>query len=524
MLNQVVSGAIERPRRDAFQSLAVVFCALLVAFPWFWPILVPPRSEFWPDMLSWSAGAVLLSLLLWTRERADESIATGWLVAALGSAVLALMQYLDLENGFFPWIVPTRPGHALANVHQTNMLASLLAVGLLTLWWMGRRNLLRPVHQGWMAALLLSALAATASRTGMLHLLTLAALMFSWHRREWRTVLAVVLAAGMFYLLSVWVLQALGSALSGSDIQRDIISRFEADNQCHSRLVLWSNVLDLIALKPWTGWGPGGLVYAHYITLFDDARYCAKLSNAHNLPLQMAVTLGVPVTVLLCAGFVWCIARLKPWAATDITERWLWGVWLLLGLHSLLEYPLWFGVFQLMAALATRQLILARQTRLNPGSSLRAFLLSASAMGAASALALALLAAVTWDYVKVSQLYVPDSQRLERYRVNTFEQAQTAWLYNAHVLIPQVVVTKLTPQNAGLILQGGLESLHVAPDARVIRRVIEAAEMAGQPELAEFHRVRFQAAWPREYAQWQLQQTQQNAGSSTPVSPSNQPR
>jgi O-antigen ligase len=524
MLNPALPGAIERPRRDAVQSLAVVVCALLVALPWFWPILVPPRPEFWPDMLSWAAGAVLLSLLLWTRDRADESIATGWLLAALGSSVLALMQYLDLENRFYPWIVPTQPGHALANVHQTNMLASLLAVGLLTLWWVGRRQLLRPVHQGWMAALMIAALAATASRTGMLHLLTLAALLFFWHRRAWRTVLAVVLAAGAFYLLAAWGLQALGSLLSGAEVQRDIASRFGATEHCHSRLVLWSNVLDLIALKPWTGWGPGGLLYAHYITLFDDLRYCAKLSNAHNLPLQMAVTLGVPLTVLLVAGFIWFIARLKPWAATDATERWLWGVWLLLGLHSLLEFPLWFGVFQLMAGLAVRQLIVARQMRLNPRSSLLAFLSSARAMGVVSVLALACLAAVTWDYVKVSQLYLPDSRRLERYRVDTFEKARTAWLYDAHVLIPQVVVTPLTPQNAGLILQGALESLHVAPDARVIRRVIEAAEMAGQPELAEFHRLRFQAAWPREYAKWQALRAPQSGRSSPPASPASAPR
>lgn len=493
-------------------------CSGLIAAPWFWPILLPPRYEFWPDMLSWSAGALLLALLPWVRERADESIAGGWLLAALGSAVLALLQYLDLENGLFPWVVATRPGNATANVHQTNMLATLLAVGLLSLWWLGVRQRLRPVHRVWMAGLLIAALAATASRTGMLHLLIIAALLFFWHRQAWRAVLGVVLGAGAFYLFSAWGLQALASLFSGAEVPRDIASRFDADNLCHSRLVLWANVLELIALRPWTGWGPGELLFAHYITLFEGQRYCAKLSNAHNLPLQMAVTLGVPLTALLLAILGWFIARLRPWAETGATARWLWAVWLLIGVHSLLEFPLWFGVFQLMAALATRQLIVAR------GGALAQALSSRRQTAVVSALALASLAAVTWDYVKVSQIFLPDRRRLTWFRTDTYAKARTAWLYDGHVKMAQAVMTPLNPKTAPALLQWSLESLHLAPDAPVIQRVIEAAELAGEPALAEFHRVRFQAAWPQAYERWRALRAPQNDRSFRPVSPAGEPR
>lgn len=502
------------------RRLISLVCVLLVALAWFWPFMVPPRPEFWPDMVAWSAGAVLLSLLPWTRPDSAWVIATGWLVAALGSAVLGLLQYLDLENSFYPWIRPTWPGNALANVHQTNMLASLLAVGLLCVWWMAIQRRLRPWVLAGMAALLLAALAATASRTGMLHLLVIASLLLGWHGRAHRTVWRVLLAGLAVYLFSAWALQWMGSLTSGAEIQRDITSRFGSEDYCHSRRVLWSNVLELIALKPWTGWGPGGLLYAHYITLFDGLRNCAKLSNAHNLPLQMAVTLGVPLTVLLWAGFVWLIARLRPWATTDASERLAWGTLLLIGVHSMLEFPLWYGVFQLMAGLAVWLLLWGRQGR---ASALGVAMTSPRVTIPASVMALAFLAAVTWDYVKVSQIFLPDRQRLAYFRTDTFAKARTAWLYDAHVKMAVAVMTPLNPKTAPALLQWSLESLHLAPDAPVIRRVIEAAEMAGQPELAEFHRLRFQAAWPREYAKWQALRAPQSARSSLPASPASAP-
>jgi hypothetical protein len=75
----------------------------------------------------------------------------------------------------------------------------------------------------------------------------------------------------------------------------------EGAPSCSSRTTLWSNVLELIGQKPWFGWGWGRLDYAHYITLFDGPRFCDILDNAHNLPLHLAVELGVPVALACCA-------------------------------------------------------------------------------------------------------------------------------------------------------------------------------------------------------------------------------
>lgn len=514
---------VSTPQRDALQRLATIGCAFLVALPWFWPILRPPLFSFWVDWLSWAAGALLLSLLLLAKERAPLAIVAGWLVAALGSSVLALMQYLNLEDGFSPWIARTNPGMALANVHQPNMLATLLAVGLLCLVWFRSRGLATR-HGLWMAALILAALAATASRTGVLHLLVVGALLLHWHRDQVRVLALLLLAAVVYYLLAAWALQWVGSVINGADIARDITSRFGADNHCHSRSVLWRNMLELIALKPWSGWGPGELLYAHYITPFEGLRYCAKLSNAHNLPLHAAFVLGVPLTLLLTGGLVYGVSRWRPWAARDATARLAWGSLLLIGVHSLLEFPLWYGVFQLMAGLALWLLVLhAPDGGLFRRTGFGA-LSSRKSMGIVSTLGLLLLAVVAWDYIKVSQLYLPASGRLEMYKTGTYEKARTAWFFQDQVLIAQVGVTPLTRENAHLILADALEALHVAPDARIIRRVIESAELLGRQDLVDLHTARYKAAWPAQFAEWQALRAPQNARSSHPASPSSAPR
>lgn len=519
------SVPLDRPSTGTGSRFLVVLGALLVALPWFWPILIPPRAEFLPDFVSWTVGAVLLSLLLWMRDQAARIAAAGWLAAALGNAVLAVVQYLDLENGFFPWIAQTKPGVVAGNVHQINMLATLLAVGLLSVWWMARRRHLNTLNVGWMTALLLAGLATTASRTGMVHLVAIAGLLFYWHWTDWRRVMVVMLAGVAFYLLAGWSLQWLGESMGGEEAYRAITTRFQTEVDCHSRLVLWSNVIDLIAQKPWTGWGTGGLLYAHYITLFDGARHCEKLVNAHNWPLQMAVTIGLPLTVLLHALMLWVLVRLKPWATQDATERLSWGVLLLIAIHSLLEYPIWFGVFQLMAGIAIWLLYFSRCERTvatSHGDSAAASPMPR--MVGVTTCALAVLMFVGWEYLKVSQLYMPESWRLERYKEDTLAKVQGGVLYQSHVLIGQVLVTPLTRENAQLILNGALEALHTAPDSRVIRRVIESAELLGRQDLVALHTARYRAAWPDLYAEWQALRSPQNAHSSPPASPSAAPR
>lgn len=506
-MNPLTADDRETSPFSARHRLIFVACTLLVAAPWWWPVVTQPVLSMWPDLSAWMAGALLIALLPLARERAGLAMAWGWLLAALFSTVLGLMQYFNLEDGFFPWIAMTPPGYVSANVHQLNVLATLLAVGLLSLWWLLIQRRISAPHATWMAALLLTTLAATASRTGLVHLVIISGLLLYWHAQQWKRVLLALAAGWACYAIASAALPWLAWVVFSVDAERNLLDRFGAAMSCSSRRVLWSNVVDLIALKPWTGWGPGNLLYAHYITEFEGMRFCEKLSHAHNLPLQVAVTLGLPVAAAVCGLLVYAFFRFKPWTAKDPMERLCWAVLALLGLHSLLEYPLWAGTGQLMAALAIWQIHRIRrhgsETAVTPApaSGVRRRL-------ALSGLMLALVTFVAWDYLKVTQLYLPVSMRLDSYREDTFRKIEDTAFFQRDLLIARLDAMPLNRENAQFVLAGALASLRTATDPRVIEYVIGAAWLLGQTDLAQLHEARYRAAWPKEYEVWRARLAQ----------------
>ena len=276
---------------------------------------------------------------------------------------MGLLQYFGMAAALEPWIRQGTYGEAFANLRQRNQFASLTNMALVALTWLathGRtavaRNRLSRLLQtrGELLVLLAAALlaignAASSSRTGLMQLILLCGLCWLWGGWRQLAVRRVFLVAVVVYAASTLLLPW----LAGFDpFDRGMFARLrDGDGICESRRALWSNVLDLIALKPWLGWGWGELDYAHYMTLFDSVRFCAILDNAHNLPLHLAVELGVPVAVLACGGILVWAWRRKPWQEADPTRQMAWGVLAVIGLHSLLEYPLWYGPFQMAAGL-----------------------------------------------------------------------------------------------------------------------------------------------------------------------------
>lgn len=498
--SQVSSGPSSHSSAPIGAWIAVVVSCLLVALPWLWPAIYGPKNEMWPNLVAWASAAVLLLLLPWTRERAELSIASGWLLASVASATIGLLQFFDVEDGFYPWVVVAWPGHVLANVHQVNLLATLLGAGLLSIWWMALNRYLKPVMASGIACLLIIGLAATASRTGLLHAILISGLLLFWGRLNQRGWMVVISGLALYAVASLslpWLQQTLG-IVSG----RDLISRFAEASACSSRKVIWANVLQLISMKPWTGWGWDGLAYAHYITAFDGLRFCEKLSNAHNLPLHLAVSVGLPIAAMVVSLFVFFVFKLKPWSAQSTSEQLAWGVLLLLGFHSLVEYPLWFGVPQGMAACAVWLVWRSRHPKLGDAAATSAAAMSLPARSAVVALVLAGLMYVAWDYFRVTQLFTPSIDRHQDFRTDTLNKARKTWLFHSYVLYAVVNTTTVDMNNAGMVLDAALEVLKGFPDPEIIIKVIDAAKMTGDTALVELHSERFKAAWPKAFAAW----------------------
>ena len=495
-----------------------LLCTVFMALPWLWPVTAGPAAPMVPYLASVTAGALLLAS--WPAGQKEDSavIATSsWLSAALLSSGIGLLQYFDLEAAFYPWVNIARPGLAFGNLRQPNQLASLLVIGMLALRWLAQVQRLNPQNAAWMGGLLLVGLAATGSRAGLTELLIIGAVMLWWSHAPRGTSttqacsgeapqppghraspIAWAGAAMAVYLLAAVALPALLEITQGVSSGRDVIKRLlTAESICGSRLTLWRNVLHLISLKPWVGWGWGELDYAHYITLYDSPRFCNILDNAHNLPLHLAVELGAPVALATCALVGWWFWRGKPWAEKDATRQLAWGVLGAIGIHSMVEYPLWYGPFQLAAIWCVW--ILWQPRGATPAVLYRPSWLTRRAV---SAIMLMAVAYVAWDYHRISQLFLPAEKRATAYRVNTRAYAERSWLFADVVRFASVTTQPATLETAPRLLPAALAALHFSPEPRTIIRVIESASLLGQDDLALAHMARFRAAFPREYLDW----------------------
>ncbi|MEO6319377.1 MAG: Wzy polymerase domain-containing protein [Polaromonas sp.] len=471
--------------------------------PWLSPYTAGPTPHVWPWLLS-----ALCAVFLWLfRRRLNADLVVyAWLLAAAISALIGLVQYFGLAPALSPWINQPQVGEAYANLRQRNQFATLLNMGLLALlFWVARERLQH--HSWWLGILLALANAATSSRTGLLQLFMVVALV-AWWRGPMRARLlglcAVVLAA---YAVAAFSLPWLLTELTGQAGSNALLRLAQGDSLCASRMTLWSNVLTLMAQKPWLGWGWGELDYAHFITLYDSPRFCAILDNAHNLPLHLAVELGIPAAVAICGGLGWLVWRAQPWRETDPLRQMAWGVLAVIGLHSLLEYPLWYGPFQMAVGLSVGLLCSGLGARVAARSELEPEIkpkkpLAPYVQALAAITMVAILASAALSYQRVSQIYLPPEERSAAMRDNTLEKIRGSRFFHNQALFAELGITPLSPGNAAAVHAMALELLHYSPEPRVIEKLIESAVMLGRDDEALPYLARYRAAFPEEHARW----------------------
>ena len=494
---------------SSYGALSRTSGVFLLLLPWLNPFAPGPTSQVVQSLLSLCCLALLLPMPLWQGGGAVlvKVAAPAWLLAALLSCLIALLQYFGVGQAWSPWVNSASVGEAFANLRQRNQFATLTTIGLAALLW--RAQAVRTLPWASAASLLAAVLlglgnAASSSRTGLLELLALALLLLVWQQWRHPLVWRVMLTAGAAYASATLLLPWLaGLGVGGAGI----LARMQEQAPiCASRLTLWHNVLYLIAEKPLTGWGWGELDYAHFITLYPGPRFCDILSNAHNLPLHLAVELGLPVATLLCGGGLWVLWRAKPWRELNPTRQLAWAVLALLGLHSLLEYPLWYGPFQLAAGLALTLLWLTRSAAVpvpRPGRAATPLAVAPELwrLAIATGLMLAVLYAA-WDYQRIRQIYLPVAERAAPYRDNTLAKLQGSRLFGPQVDFAELTTTILTEANAPTTQRQAQAMLHFSPEPRVIEKLIDSLRLQGREVELQFYLVRFKAAFPEPSARW----------------------
>jgi O-antigen ligase len=266
------------------------------------------------------------------------------LLGAIFSVLVQWLQLFDLEVLPF-WMAPVFKGQEVqsrpfGNLAQANHQATYLALASLSAVYLARIG-----WRGWLAPasvlILASGIALTGSRMGAAFLALLMLVQFAPTalrpevvRTRWLTCLAVVAGYAVALVavrLVVGQIEALG---------RPMGMRYE----------LWWQAWRIALDHPWLGIGVDQFGGGQYLVA-RAGPYTVPANNAHNLILNVAAEFGWPAAIATGAvGLNWGLARLRHRLASP-EQALPWGMLLIIAIHSMLEFPLWYLFFSIPAAL-----------------------------------------------------------------------------------------------------------------------------------------------------------------------------
>jgi O-antigen ligase len=310
-------------------------------------------------------AAILVVQMMAATQRAGHgsvalrTLCVALVVASAASGVIGFVQVFapSLADG----IVIAKsgfPGRAVGNMRQPNHVSSLMLWGIIAIAYLAEApNAWRRAVVWFLGLFFVFGVVLTGSRTGALGtgVLTLWALLDRRLSRPTRWLLGLM---PVFYL-AFW----LGNS-AWAEVTHQVFggeSRFStAGDISSSRYAIWLNTLELIKMHPWFGVGFGEFNFAWTLTPFPD-RPVAFFDHTHNLPLQLIVEMGIPLGLLvlgLLLFALYCALRnVMPQPDRDPSlppqmSSAAFMIVLMIGLHSLLEYPLWYAYFLLPTAFA----------------------------------------------------------------------------------------------------------------------------------------------------------------------------
>jgi O-antigen ligase len=354
-----------------------------------------------------------------------------WIAAATLNGLAGAVQVFAPSWADGSWIAAASGGRAVGNLRQPNHLASLLlwgAVSVVALVDLGSlgRSLARRCAAALLFGFLVAAVMLTGSRTGMVGVLLLAVWGLA-DKRMSRFSRLLLLAAPLVYA-AAWQLSALWSAAQSLPAI-GAAQRVAQAEITTGRRQTWSNALTLIEQQPLTGTGFGEFNIAWTLTPFSK-RWPEFFDHTHNLPLQVLVEHGVVVGGLIVAALCWALwsafARTRAIEGTEgVAARAFFMTVLLMALHSMLEYPLWYAHFLFPTAFACG-VCLGMRERATPSRDEPAHW--TLVIGVALVVGAGIMA---WDYRRVGAIFAPSEQD-ERTLVERIHDGQRSWFFAHH--------------------------------------------------------------------------------------------
>jgi O-antigen ligase len=420
------------------------------------------------------------------RELAAEVFFGALALAGVIGMALGWVQVFQpgLADGLFI-AEPTMVGRAVGNLRQPNHFSTLLVWSCCGMAWLGSRRRVPTWLASLAITLFIGGVVWTASRTGMIAMAFLT-LWGVFDKRLPRLLRMTLIAAVALY--AAWW----GGMYLLAHADKNVA--FAAGNRLHdgsdissSRFKIWANVIALIRQHPWAGVGYGEFNLAWTLTPFPD-RPVAFFDHTHNIVLQWAVEFGLPLAALLLGLVGWGLAALlRRGLASGPTVGASAVIVALAGLHSLLEYPLWYSYFLLPAAFAWGLGLAASTTQASTSTGPQTQLTSdwagrAKPLFAAGTIMFAMAAWCAIDYQSAANIYAPRAGAGPLDKRIAFGQQMPWFGYQADY----AYVTGPDEEDESRPPEAFRRTLHNLLDARLMIAYSRSLAEHGEPDKASF--------------------------------------
>lgn len=369
-----------------------------------------------PSTLSLSAVALIAFTMLLVasgvatghsddKERTLTAFFIAWLVAGVLSALIGILQVFAPEATDGELIARSGlTGRAVGNVRQPNHLSSLLLWSAAAVPPLLHRGVLKLKPAVALYALMLLGIVLSGSRTGIVGALVLTVwgvcdrgLSKDARRLLWGTPVLF----GAYWLLMAWWAHATRNTFGAA-------AHVLGAELSSSRFAIWRDTLSLIASHPWLGVGFGEFNFAWSLNVFPQ-RPTAFFDHTHNLPLQLAVEMGLPLALLVLGLLAWSLWKAFTLGGATpgdagVMRRAGFVFVLMMALHSQLEYPLWYSYFLLPTGWVWGYCLASPETARDTTARTR----SRSGWLVAGGVLMVVSAAVSVaDYLRVAQIFAP---------------------------------------------------------------------------------------------------------------------
>jgi len=292
------------------------------------------------------------------------SVVLAWffLVGGEISATVGILQHFNIHSFLDDFIAAKNFAAVYGNVGQTNHFAAYISLTLASLIFLFAAARL-PIWVAILLALpLLFVLSLSGSRSSGVYLFAVLVLSLLLYWRgtvctegnvaKRRLVIASFLLIIGFVLMQ-WLAQTSLFVVPTGTIT-GVERIFDQASGSSIRFYLWKEAWHMFLQAPILGIGIGQFALHHFYlaTVFQNPEIFGIYNNAHNIILHLLAETGLAGTLPVVGGIVFWLLGLYSVRrqSLDLALWWLLALIGIIGLHSLHEFPLWYGHFLGLAA------------------------------------------------------------------------------------------------------------------------------------------------------------------------------